>query len=813
MDFFAFPVARPYLSVLFILCMGNVVFADDERVRVNPYRMDVITDGRGKKWDIREDGSVVNGSSDCFDGALDLIIEGSRLRYLYQRKINESRENLALWFRVGNQYQIGPLELDSLPGFKGVTVTRHIGLTTDKKFLRYIDVFHNKTALDKKIRFQARLDFGSSLVKVREMAKKNTAKSGPWALSYQQRVGRPSVVHIVRGPNNNKLPNSLTYRSDVAIESYGPFTVKAGEKVAIAHFVAQLKSPDESAKAIASFKISQALKGVPGELKSCLLNFSGGLSIEGFSLAREEEHDVVVLRSGKMLVGTVIEKEFSIKGLVGDHVFGRDVLIGIKIMGEGQGATARVGCLDQQIFAGELGQKRIAFRLRNGPLLSIKVSMIESLGFRTKGEETRAGSLTPPKSFIHLRTGDVLGIEGFQKGLILHTRYGRLTLKLGQLRLLNLEDPGNWGHGVTLRRGSRFGCLLENAEFKVFLTEDKVGTGQAAVSIPREMVLQVLGATVKQSPAPAGTFALKMRNGDRLASQLSTESLTLRSDFGVIKFSTRDIRSMVFAEGGLVKFALWGGNLLRGKLVERELTLRLAETKVKVPVALILSAEQNQMMLPGDIVAGLRGLVKNLDSDDLEEREDAERRLKGLGPVIRSLLKSELIKEGSSPEMRLRIRAVLKALPKLGKVSRVDLGELRKKLKANKSKKNRSKMGVPGVLKIIANAQKVYRDEDRDKNGVTDYGDLSALVKHIGKDGGLSDELASGKILGYIVKTGPSSHERGVESRWWASAEPESGKGPWFFINQSGIVYVSESGFELDRQSCDVPFGLKKWVP
>ncbi|MDF1664988.1 MAG: hypothetical protein P1V97_24715, partial [Planctomycetota bacterium] len=213
MNFLSSRYLRPYLSLVFILCLGNTVFADDEKVQVNPYQMDVMTDARGKKWDIREDGSVVNGSSDCFDGALDLVLEGSRLRYLYQRKINESRKNLALWFRIGSQYQIGPLELDRIRGLKGVTVTRHIGLTEDKKFLRYIDVFHNTSAVDKKIQFQVRLDFGSSLTKVVEITKENTAKKGAWAFTYGQRVGRPAVLHITRAPNNNKLATAVSYRS------------------------------------------------------------------------------------------------------------------------------------------------------------------------------------------------------------------------------------------------------------------------------------------------------------------------------------------------------------------------------------------------------------------------------------------------------------------------------------------------------------------------------------------------------------------------------------------------------------------------
>lgn len=801
--------------ILFLALSGasRVDADEDEKVLVNPYRMDVLTDKGGKRWDVREDGSVVNGTADCFDGAFDLIIGGSRLRYSYQRLINESRKNLALWFRRGSQFQIGPMSLSRFTGFKTISVTRHFGLTEDKRFLRYVDVFHNTGKRDTKIRFATRIDFGSSLTKVKELVKDDEAAQGPWAIAYEQRPGRPLVLHIVRGPNNIKLGVKVEHRSDLATESFGPIVVKAGQKVGIARFVAQLDSAKEWPKLLANFRESQALKGLPEDLRNCVVNFGGGLSISGFSLSREEKHDVIMLRSGKMLVGEVLEKTFSVKGLVGEHSFGRESLLGIKFKGDDAATVAHLGCLDQQIFAGQLAQKKVAFRLRNGPLLSVKVDMIESLGFRAKGDDKRAQKLPVPKAFIRLRTGDVLGVEGFAKPLSLVTRYGAFETELNQLRLVNLADPGNWGHGITLKEGSRFGCLVQNTEIDFFLTQDKTEDGQESVTIDREMILQIVGPADQGEVAPAGTFEFRMRNGDRLYSRLRTESLRLKSNFGVIKFSTRDLRSLTFLENSLVSLSTWAGNLLRGRIIEKSLPVTLAGNSVNVPLSLVLGARQNRMDLPPDIKKGIRTLLEALNSDDLEVREATEKRLKSLGAVIRPLLDEEVKKKSNSPDTRQRIREVLNALPNSGTELAVDLGALRQKLKAPGVKKNPSKIGVIGVLKIIANAQRVYRDEDRDKNGVTDYGDLAALAKHVGPAGGVSKDLATGKIFAYVVETGASAHERAVESRWWATAVPVSGKGPRYFINQSGVIYVSDSEIEVNRKTCDVPAGMKKWTP
>jgi hypothetical protein len=108
-----------------------------------------------------------------------------------------------------------------------------------------------------------------------------------------------------------------------------------------------------------------------------------------------------------------------------------------------------------------------------------------------------------------------------------------------------------------------------------------------------------------------------------------------------------------------------------------------------------------------------------------------------------------------------------------------------------------------GCLKAIATAETIFREEDRDKNGALDYGDLAQLTKT-----GLIDTcLGSGTYNGYLFEAAPSASTS--EFLWFAVANPiEPGVtgDRAFCINYSGVIYYTTSSFALNTTDCAIAY-------
>ncbi|MGE0706513.1 MAG: hypothetical protein AB7N76_17665 [Planctomycetota bacterium] len=109
-----------------------------------------------------------------------------------------------------------------------------------------------------------------------------------------------------------------------------------------------------------------------------------------------------------------------------------------------------------------------------------------------------------------------------------------------------------------------------------------------------------------------------------------------------------------------------------------------------------------------------------------------------------------------------------------------------------------------GALKTISTAQLLFREGDKDQNGVLDYADgLEAL----GKCRLIDSVLASGEKNGYRFAVACAS--KAPEFQWMAVASPLDPKqgGRHFAVNQAGVIYYSDKPFELDGVECQIKGG------
>ena len=345
-----------------------------------------------------------------------------------------------------------------------------------------------------------------------------------------------------------------------------------------------------------------------------------------------------------------------------------------------------------------------------------------------------------------------------------------------------------------------------NPELKCSLSSQKNVEGLPAVKIGRDMILSLgRSGIVDSARVPAGHFRMAMGNGDELLCQLRAAKLKLISDFGDIELASVDVKSLRFHEDGRVDVKLWEGSQLSGRLNQPSLDMVMGSVEIKIPVSLISNMMQDQMKLPKDLEAAVAQLITNLDAGEVEERDRAEAVLTRLGVLVRPYLKNAAQGQDLSPELKHRIKAILKALSSESGEAKINLAEIRKKLNDEQNEEKKLQALVVRALKSILKAQKIFQSEDRNNNGLQDFGDLASLAKLVGKDHGIDKALGAGKKLDYLFEAGPSTNERASEHLWWATAKPENGNGPHFFINHTGAIYQRKDDFDVNKATCDRP--------
>jgi len=110
-----------------------------------------------------------------------------------------------------------------------------------------------------------------------------------------------------------------------------------------------------------------------------------------------------------------------------------------------------------------------------------------------------------------------------------------------------------------------------------------------------------------------------------------------------------------------------------------------------------------------------------------------------------------------------------------------------------------------GALKTIGTSQSLFREGDKDGDGILDYGTLAELSEQ-----DLIDTvLGSGTKQGYFFQAYPSSTT--PEFLWCAVATPcrwgRTGD-RLFFTNHEGVTYYATTPFAFDTASCQVPPGM-----
>jgi hypothetical protein len=600
-----------------------------------------VNDSAGNQWMIYQQGWLrMQGNMPLYSQAAMLNINGNGLG---------SRTNQG---RIDEK--TGELILEGMNA-AGVNVTRRILVNRADGYVRYIDVLSNPTPQEMSVNIQINSQFNygvQSSQSIEDPRKKD--KTIGWAAAlhagrsvFEVYAGKNSKVH----PQVNGQPNNNNCNATLQV------TIPANGQVGLLHLHGAANSPEAATQFVAGLKEFTMLADLPLEVRKIIINIAPSQSIGEREVLRGELFDVVELRGGDQLKGTIAETSYKLQTFYGAIELPADRVVGLINVGQFKPRQLLV-TLDGEVFGGMLTKETIAVQLSSGQTTQVPLTQITRFGYRKRGNEPEEWTFDRP--MIRLRSGERMIVAMPTAPIEVMTRYGLLKLTPESVSSLALQTEEHGVHEITLTDGSQFAGLVSASDFPMQL----VGTAtQQTVSFPAAAVLNV--QFTKPGDGPGSDAAvLQLTNQDKLVGALEGQ-LKLDTLFDTISINAAELRGLQHApDAGLdVQVTLWDQTTLSGQLHEPEILCHLKSgVSVKIPVALI-DRYSNPEPLPSPLMVDrIKAMVAELSADDFKQRERAEQQLVAMGPAVSAVLKQ--LSGAQSPEAQQRIESILKQLEK-----------------------------------------------------------------------------------------------------------------------------------------------------
>ncbi len=557
----------------------------------------------------------------------------------------------------------------------GFTITRRVLVNKEDNYVRYIDIIKNPQAADQNInvQVQSNLNFGIDQgTPITDPRKKDNT------IGFATSNGNgKAVVEMYAGKGSKLVPNVTYQQGNTQVQASMQITVPANKEVAIVHIHGVTATPEQGTQFVQNFKESKLLASVPSDLRKSIVNFSGGQGFIGErELLRGDVFDVVEIRGGDQMRGTIKEPSFKLATFYGDVELPASRVVGIINVGEFRPRQLLV-TTDGEIFGGRLAKETLPLELTTGQLTQIPLSQITRAGYRKRPDEPEEWTFDKP--FVSLRTGERVGVEMPTTPIDVVTRYGPLKLDAKNIATIVFQTEEHGVHEIYLTDGSKIAGLVSSPEFEMKLSggtssppsssatepaKPPVSTGGQIVHFPSSSIsrIQFSGPPIEADDSSA---TLSLTNDDTLVGSL-TGRLKLDTAFDTLSLDAGQVRKMSRGkDGGAtdVQVTLWDQTVVSGQLEDPAVKCALdSGVTISVPVALIQEYNQPQPTPASGMVDKIKANVAQLNADDWKTRDRAEAELTAMGPAVVSVLKQ--LRPSQPPEAQQRIDQILASVSK-----------------------------------------------------------------------------------------------------------------------------------------------------
>lgn len=637
-----------------------------------------VTDEMGFLWDIQPNGSILDGSTDTFDGAFTLYANSNP-------------------FGGGGVQQANGIITLGPGNVGGINVSRDIMLTTQPAGIVIIDTFENPGGQTLDVNAMNYSDMGETAVP-QELKSK---KGGMQSFVYTQQNGRSSVT-VVFGDKSTKFLPNMTVSGDELTITFPPFKLQGGQKKSIGYFVAQRPTGTGSELRDDEKTFAKALGQVARKKKFDFLNVAGlGIfSLGNIELIAQGESDFLETRGGDKVFGNLATNEFVLETALGKRTLPVDTIV--NIIGN-DGRTFQVVSTDGSALTGKLQPNMIQFDLTDGGSGTIALDEVARIvPKRTKKLDSKKKEqwFQFDKPLFVFKNEDRIAGELESRSISVHTSIGKLELPLDTMRSIELnrrEGAVNAAAFVT-KDGQKFsGVFYDQMEVKVW--------GEKLIKIsPSSLKTIFLTAEKTDSldmDVENNRALLRLSDSEFLFARIKSaeKPLEFQTAFGTRTIDPQQISSLENVPGlaGEMKILLWDGSNLTGKLTADHILFEVLDRDIELLPSMVRKYSNPQAIPPESLRKKYIDLIAQLGSPKFAERQAAFERLEKDAEKIKGLLESQLA-ESKNTETQARILKLL---------GRQDEGK--KGTEEKKEAENQAPFGLQQE-KIIEQIQKVANE-------------------------------------------------------------------------------------------------------
>lgn len=593
-------------------------------------------DGEGFRWDIQSYGNIGQGTNYAYSGGSYSQVWGNNIYYSGKSTVGPN----------GDEIEIGPHNNRSLRCY------RRIKIYQDRGLARWIDILENPTGQDIQVQLQvySYINYGIGQT---ETSSGGTAFGGKdYGFITTPRGGNntPSVLQLVCAPKAKLRPTVQINGNQIYVRYQ--LTVPANGNAVLCYFHSQNQDVGKLRKIMKDFRPYKLLKDLTPQVRKMLLNMPTGSGYGEIQLERDESSDMVILNEEDPIKGRIANENFKF-----DTFFGAVDVPAAQVIGmaaaKGDQGKLRALLRDGQVISGTLSADKLQLELPTGGRLQIPFDRLRQFSYRISAERPEEIPFAGP--FLVLRTGDRLAFAPKSLELKLRSRHGLLNLPAESLLRIDMDNEGHSVHRVWFRNGASLGGFLEPASIKAQLT---LG--------PETELSRNLLTRVEYAPETEERDVLThvvLDNGDELFGQITSEKLTLVTEFGEVDLEPRNIELLEFSRQHLGRCVakLWDETVLRGQLKNEKIAFQIVPgPRMELYPGHIAAVQRSNALPPQRIASQVEKLVLQLGSESYEEREAATKALTQMGKSVVPLLQRYLTV--SDAEIRHRVETVIEKL-------------------------------------------------------------------------------------------------------------------------------------------------------
>jgi len=190
---------------------------------------------------------------------------------------------------------------------------------------------------------------------------------------------------------------------------------------------------------------------------------------EGFKamlgVERPTGTDLLLLRNGDKLTGTILNEGFSLRTSYARIRFGTEIVAGLDLEG-GPHHIETIITVNRNRFSGFIDEPVIKFRLQTGPEIQVRREKVLKAAFQRREAEMKG---IAQRQFVRLKTGDFFTGKVLNENFVLTTSYAKVPVALSDAESVRLVGQGTPATKVILRNGDILQGVLQTEDLEIEL--------------------------------------------------------------------------------------------------------------------------------------------------------------------------------------------------------------------------------------------------------------------------------------------------------------------------------------------------------